>query len=74
MDGTIKLWNLRTMQEVCTITFDVKPGLGKEIGVQAVSFAPDGNSLWACSRSGVLKYWRAAAPDEIDSAQQARQP
>jgi len=65
MDGTIKLWNLRIMQEVCTITFDTKHAPGKEIGVQAVGFAPDGNSLWACSRSGVLKYWRAAMPEEI---------
>jgi serine/threonine protein kinase/WD40 repeat protein len=68
MDGTIKLWNLQTMQEVCTITFDVKPALGKEIGVQGVGFAPDGNSLWAFSRSGILKYWRAATTDEIAAA------
>jgi WD40 repeat protein len=71
MDGTIKLWNLQTMQEVCTITFDVKPAPGKEIGVQGVDFAPDGNSLWAFSRSGVLKYWRAAASDEILAAAHA---
>jgi hypothetical protein len=65
MDGTIKLWNLQTMQEACTLTFDVKPAPGKEIGVEGVGFAPDGNSLWAFSRSGVLKYWRAATADEI---------
>src|SRR5207302_1465775 len=52
LDGTIKLWNLKIMQEVCTITFDVKHALGKEIGVQGVGFGPDGNSLWAFSRSG----------------------
>jgi serine/threonine protein kinase/WD40 repeat protein len=74
MDGTIKLWNLQTMQEVCTITFDVKPALGKEIGVQGVGFAPDGNSLWAISRSGILKYWRAATPDEIAAAERAAKP
>jgi WD40 repeat protein len=74
MDGTIKLWNLRTMQEVCTITFDVKPALGKEIGVQGVGFAPDGTSLWAFSRSGILKYWRTATLDEIASAGQAHKP
>jgi hypothetical protein len=56
------------MQEVCTIVFDVKPALGKEMGVQAVAFAPDGAALWACSRSGALKYWRAATPAEIDTA------
>jgi WD40 repeat protein len=67
-DGTIKLWNLRIMQEVCTITFDIKNAPGKEIGVQGVGFAPDNNSLWACSRSGVLKYWRAAIPEEIAAA------
>jgi WD40 repeat protein len=74
MDGTIKLWNLRTMQEVCTINFDVKPALGKELGVQDVGFAPDGNSLWAFSRSGILKYWRAAMPEEIAAAQKADRP
>ena len=74
MDGTIKLWNLHTMQEVCTITFDVKPAQGKEIGVQGVAFAPDGNSLWAFSRSGVLKYWRAATSDEIVEAAKADKP
>jgi WD40 repeat protein len=74
LDGTIKLWNLQTMQEVCTITFDVKPAPGKEIGVQGVAFAPDGNSLWAFSRSGVLKYWRAATPDDIDVAARADKP
>ena len=74
MDGTIKLWNLQTMQEVCTITFDVKPAPGKEIGVQGVGFAPDGNSLWAFSRSGILKYWRAATLDEIAAARQAHKP
>jgi serine/threonine protein kinase/WD40 repeat protein len=68
MDGTIKLWNLRIMQEVCTITFDIKQAPGKEIGVQGVGFAPDNNSLWACSRSGVLKFWRAAMPEEIAAA------
>jgi serine/threonine protein kinase/WD40 repeat protein len=68
MDGTIKLWNLRIMQEVCTITFDIKQAPGKEIGVQGVAFAPDNNSLWAFSRSGVLKYWRAALPEEIAAA------
>ena len=74
LDGTIKLWNLQTKQEVCTITFDVKPAPGKEIGVQGVAFAPDGNSLWAFSRSGVLKYWRAATLDEIDAAAKADKP
>ena len=65
MDGTIKLWNLRMMQDVCTVVFDVKPTLGKELGVQAIAFTPDGDALWACSRSGALKYWRAAKSDEI---------
>jgi WD40 repeat protein len=74
MDGTIKLWNLQTMQEVCTITFDVKPAPGKEIGIQGVAFAPDGNSLWAISRSGVLKYWRAATSEEIVEATRANKP
>ncbi|SPE57143.1 putative Mitogen-activated protein kinase kinase [Verrucomicrobia bacterium] len=74
MDGTIKLWNLQTMQEACTITFDVKPAPGKEIGVEGVGFAPDGNSLWAFSRSGVLKYWRAATSDEIVEATKANKP
>jgi WD40 repeat protein len=74
LDGTIKLWDLRTMQEACTIVFDIKPALGKEIGVQTIAFAPDGNSLWACSRSGVVKYWLALRPKEIAKAGPASKP
>jgi serine/threonine protein kinase/WD40 repeat protein len=74
LDGTVKLWNLKIMQEVCTITFDVNHALGKEIGVQGVEFAPDCNSLWAFSRSGVLKNWRAAKAEEIASAQREDKP
>ena len=74
LDGTIKLWNLQTMQEVCTIPFDAKPAVGKELGVQGVGFAPDGNTLWAFSRSGILKHWRAATLREIASAEQAAKP
>jgi len=74
MDGTIKLWNLRMMQEVCTIPFDVRPALGKELGVEDVGFAPDGNSLWAFSRSGIMKFWRAATPREIAAAGKADEP
>ena len=74
LDGTIKLWNLRIMQEVCTIPFDVQHALGKEIGVSGVEFAPDGHSLWAFSRSGILKYWRTATPDQIAAAQRDDRP
>jgi eukaryotic-like serine/threonine-protein kinase len=74
LDGTIKLWNLRTIQEACTIVFDTKPALGKEIGVQSVAFSPDGNSLWACSRSGVVKYWLALKPNEIARVEPASKP
>ena len=74
MNGTIKLWNLHTMQEVCTIPFDVKPAPGKELGVEGVGFAPDGNSLWAFSRSGALKSWHAATPEEFAAAKQDDQP
>jgi hypothetical protein len=62
------------MQEVCTLPFDTRPSLGKEIGVQALGFATDGNSLWAFSRSGTLRYWRTAAPAEIAAAQAADKP
>jgi serine/threonine protein kinase/WD40 repeat protein len=74
LDGTIKLWDLRTTQEACTIVFDRTPALGKEIGVQTVAFAPDGNSLWACSRSGVVKHWLALRPEEIVEAGSASKP
>jgi WD40 repeat protein len=70
-DGTIKIWNLRTMQDVCTIPFDSRSALGREIGVQGVGFTTDGNSLWAFSRSGTLRYWRTATPAEIAAAQAA---
>jgi serine/threonine protein kinase/WD40 repeat protein len=74
LDGTIKIWNLRTMQEVCTLPFDTRSSLGKELGVQGVGFATDGNSLWAFSRSGTLRYWRTAAPAEITAAEAADKP
>ena len=74
LDGTIKLWNLRTMQEVCTMAFDTRSSLGKEIGVQGVGFSPDGNCLWAFSRGGTLRYWRTAAPAEIVAAEAADKP
>jgi eukaryotic-like serine/threonine-protein kinase len=74
MNGTIKLWNLQTMQEVCTIPFDVKPAPGKELGVDGLGFAPDGNSVWAFSRSGVLKSWHAATLEEIAAAERDDQP
>ena len=48
--------------------------LGKEIGVQGVGFSPDGNSLWAFSRNGNLKFWRAATPKEIAAAGKADEP
>jgi len=74
LDGTIKIWNLHTMQEVCTMPFDTRSSLGKEIGVQGVGFATDGNSLWAFSRSGTLRYWRTAALTEIAAAEAADKP
>jgi hypothetical protein len=57
MDGTIKLWNLQTMQEVCTIPFDVKPALGKEIGVQGVGSRAEGQYL--STRQVLTSAWRA---------------
>jgi WD40 repeat protein len=74
MNGTIKLWNLHTMQEVCTIPFDVKPAPGKELAVEGVGFTPDGDSLWAFSRNGALKSWHAATPEELAAARQDEQP
>ena len=74
LDGTIKIWNLHTMQEVCTMPFDTRSSLGKEIGVQGVGFSPEGNSLWAFSRSGTLRYWRTATQAEIAAAEAADKP
>ncbi|HLH56404.1 MAG TPA: protein kinase [Verrucomicrobiae bacterium] len=74
LDGTIKIWNLHTMQEVCTLPFDTRSSPGKEIGVQGVGFSPDGNSLWAFSRSGTLRYWRTATQAEIAAAEAADKP
>jgi serine/threonine protein kinase/WD40 repeat protein len=74
LDGTIKMWNLQTMQEVCTLPFDTRSSLGKEIGVQGVGFTTDGNSLWAFSRSGTLRYWRTAGLADIATARAADKP
>jgi WD40 repeat protein/predicted Ser/Thr protein kinase len=68
-DGTIKLWNLSVLQEVCTIPFNEVPVADQDSRVVELKFAPDGNSLWALNWTGELKVWRAASWAQIQASE-----
>jgi WD40 repeat protein len=55
-DGTVKLWDVVTGQEVLTLK-------GHAAGVSSVAFSPDGKRL--AVGSDVVKLWRAATDDEV---------
>ncbi|GET40872.1 WD-40 repeat protein [Microseira wollei NIES-4236] len=51
MDRMIKLWNLKTGQEIRTIS-------GHAGGVISVTMSPDGKTLVSGSTDGIIKIWR----------------
>ncbi|PLZ57433.1 hypothetical protein CBP24_10530 [Fischerella thermalis WC439] len=49
-DGTIKLWNIQTKEEICTLT-------GHTDEVYSLAFSPDGQILASGSADGSIRIW-----------------
>jgi WD domain, G-beta repeat len=61
-DGTVRLWNPATRQEVgAPITADTSTGGG----VLAVAFSPDGTLLASADSDGTVKLWNPATRQEV---------
>jgi WD40 repeat protein len=61
-DGTIKLWNLASMQEAATLLH------GHEGAVSGIAFSPDGNYL-PTAGGGAVRLWKAPTFEEISAAE-----
>jgi WD40 repeat protein len=59
-DGTVKLWNLKVLQEAITLR-------GHRGQVASVAFAPDGNLLATTGSDGSIRLWRAPPFAETDA-------
>lgn len=59
-DGTIKLWDVATGQELQTIK-------GYDGCVNSVTFSPDGRKLASGSRDGTIKLWDLATGEELQT-------
>jgi WD40 repeat protein len=57
LDGTVKLWDVATGQEVLTLT-------GHNGPVTGVAFAPDHQGRWlaSCGDDGSVRVWEANTP------------
>ncbi len=60
-DGTIKLWNLASMQEAATLH-------GHEGAVSGLAFSLDGNYL-ASAGGGAVRLWKAPTFEEISATE-----
>ncbi|MFM6437738.1 MAG: WD40 repeat domain-containing protein, partial [Microcystis panniformis] len=57
-DNTIKLWNVKTGEEILTLK-------GDNSLVQSVSFSPDGKTLASGSADSIVKLWDVEKEEEI---------
>jgi len=69
-DGTVKLWNTATWQELMTLS-DTRKKVGR------LMFSPDGSTLAGVgalgdSESGRVQLWRAPSLADIDAAAQRK--
>ena len=57
-DGTVKLWNIKTGEEIRTLR-------GHQSGIPDVSISPDGETLASASEDGTVKLWNMETGQEI---------
>src|SRR4029079_19042728 len=62
-DHTVRLWNVSLRREVAILRIRSDPGVPGEL--RFVNFSPDGNTLAAVTRRGMLKLFRAATTNEM---------
>src|SRR5205823_6078310 len=67
-DGTVKLWDLSSGQERCSLVAHQ----GKEVA--SVAVAPDGKSLATGGADGTVRLWRAADDQEASARRSALDP
>src|SRR5262249_20244707 len=59
-DGTVKLWNPATGQELASVQ-------GHARAIYALAYSPDGQLLAAGTEDGLVKLWNAATRQELRS-------
>lgn len=59
-DKTIKLWNIDTGEEICTIS-------GHRLAVTALAFSSDGQILATASADKTIKLWNLSTKEEIST-------
>ncbi|MBD2535023.1 trypsin-like peptidase domain-containing protein [Nostoc flagelliforme FACHB-838] len=62
LDGTIKIWNVRTGQEITTLQ-------GHSSSVRSVAFSPDGKTLASGDWRRTIKIWNVGTGQEITKLQ-----
>jgi WD40 repeat protein len=63
-DNTIKIWDLRTGQQVCTLP--QQPSI-----VEAISISPDGQTLATGGWGNIIKLWNLTTGEEIRTLKEA---
>ena len=55
----VKLWDIRSGQELLTLSLPEVANPSNETGVAALAFSPDGQRLYAALADGTVRYWEA---------------